>query len=198
MKTSLFAFLVVFASMQALAADEKAAADPKAQERMKKMQEYATPGDAHKTLASMAGKWKVQSKWWESADGKPQESAGTSTMKMVLGGRFLQQEFKGKAMGQPFEGMALTGYNNLKGEYESLWIDNMGTGMTRASGSYDAGTKTMNEKGEFSCPITGDKERAYRSEWKMADKDHSTFTMFMKGPDGKEFKSMEMAYTRAK
>jgi len=95
--TLLLSCFLLFASLSSFA-DKKMPADPKMQEMMKKMEEYATPGEFHKILASSAGKWTYTSKWWESADAKPMESVGTSTMKMVLSGRFLQHETNGKAI----------------------------------------------------------------------------------------------------
>ena len=38
----------------------------------------------------------------------------------------------------------------------------------------------------------------YRTEWKIADNDNQTYTMYGKGPDGKEFKNMEIVYKRVK
>src|SRR5687767_7477072 len=89
--------------------------DATKQELMKKWTEASTPGTQHDVLKGMAGQWKYTSKWWENAKATPQESTGTSSMKLILGGRFLQHETKGKAMGMPFEGVGITGYDNLKG-----------------------------------------------------------------------------------
>lgn len=166
-------------------------------EMMKAFQEYATPGKSHKFLEKMVGKWKYTSKWWESAEAKPEESSGTSTIKMILGGRFLQNETTGKAMGMPFQGLGLTGYNNVTGQYESLWLDTMGTGMTQGTGSVDEQTNTLKEIGEFSCPMTKGKKRNYRSEWQLVEKGKKKkliFTMWGKGMDDEEYKQMEMHF----
>lgn len=174
--------------------------DPKAQEMMKKMADYATPGKEHKVLAEMAGTWKYTSKWWETADGKPQENTGTSKMKMVLGGRWLQQEMKGKAMGMPFEGMGLTGFNNQTKKFESKWMDTMSTGSMDSTGTMDDATKTIKEAGTYACPITGMEKRPYRAEWQIVDKNKMTYAMWGTGmdPKGPEFKQMEMTFTRTK
>jgi hypothetical protein len=76
------------------------AMDPKMDEMMKKMQAAATPGEQHKMLADMTGSWNCESKMWHAKDSEPQESKGKSVFKMILGGRWLQQDFKGMAMGQ--------------------------------------------------------------------------------------------------
>ncbi len=162
-----------------------------------KMEEYSTPSEAHKRLAEHAGKWKYTSKWWMSPDAKPEETSGTAEMKMILGGRYLLQTVKGKAMGQNYEGQGVTGYDNLKKEYFSTWMDNMGTGMVHGTGSYDESTKTYHDKGSFTCPMERDNQAEYRSEWKITGPKSMVFSMYTKHPESrKEYKSMEMVYTR--
>ncbi len=195
--TKLLIALTLFA-LPAFAADTPQTSDTKMQEAMKAWTQYSTPGESHKMLGDLAGKWNYTSKMWQTSEAKPEESKGTSTMKKVLGGRFLMQEFKGKAMGKPFEGMGFIGFDNLKQAFQSTWMDSMGTGMVQGQGTYDTASKTIKENGEFSCPMTGDKARTYRAEWVFADKTHMNYSMWTKDTDGKEFKSMEIAYNKAK
>lgn len=195
--TFLTALLIAAVNFSAGAAETAKPMDPKKAEMMKAWQEYATPSDAHKVLAGTVGNWKYTSKFWEAADATPEESKGTSKLKMILGGRFLQHETKGKAMGMPFEGLGITGYDNIKKKYDTLWMDTMGTGVMHGSGSFDAATSTLTDKGEFTCPLTKGKTREYRTEWKITDKKNMTFTMYGPGPEGgKEFKQMEMIFKR--
>src|SRR5687767_13444124 len=122
MKNIFIMMMLVLLAVPAMAEDKAhPAIDPKKMKMMKKWQEAATPGPPHKVLEPMAGSWKYTSRFWETADGKPEESNGTSTFKMILGGRYLQHDTKGKAMGMPFQGLGFTGYNNISGKYESLW-----------------------------------------------------------------------------
>lgn len=170
------------------------------EEAMKKMQEAAKPGPEHKMLADTAGKWTYTSKWWASADAKPEETTGKSTFKMIMDGRILQQDVDGKAMGQAFKGLGFTGYDNLKKEWNTVWMDSMGTAIMTGKGSYDASTKTITDSGSFTCPMEEDLTAEYRSEWKMTDKNNMTFIMYGKGMGKQtgEFKMMEMNYKRAK
>lgn len=200
MKKIILLAAVTSLALPLYAADPKHAMDPIELEMMKKFEEAATPGAPHKMLAEKAGEWTYTSKWWDSKDQKkPQTSKGTSTMTMILGGRWLQQNFKGTAMGQPFEGLGLVGYDNIKGTYESLWLDTMSTALMHGTGSYDASTKTLKDSGTHSCPISADKTQSFRSEWLMKDKNNMVFSMYGKGFAGKEeFLQMEITYTRAK
>ena len=175
-------------------ADEKAAADKAMQEKMMKL---TSPTEAHKVLEPLAGKWNYTAKFWMAPEAKPDESTGTAENTIVYGGRFLKQEVKGLWMGQSFEGLGYTGYDVIKGEYLSIWLDNMATGIMTASGQYDAASKTLTASGSNSCPLTGEKDRKGRSETKIIDNDHNVYSSYAAGPDGKEFKMMEIAYTRA-
>ena len=178
-------------------ADEKP--DAKKEEVMKKWMEYSTPGESHKLIAGLAGKWTFVAKSWETAESKHEETKGTSNMKMILGGRFLLQDIKGKMMGQKYEGHGMLGFDNIKKTFDSVWIDNMGTGVMHGTGTYDAATQTITEKGEFTCPATENKTSEYRNEWKFNDKDTMTFSMFGKGMEDKaEYKMMEIIYKRVK
>ena len=72
----------------------------------------------------------------------------------------------------------------------------MGTGMMHGSGSYDASSKIIKDKGTFTCPVR-EKPVDYRSEWKILDKNNTRFSMW--APDfetGKEYKQMEIVYKR--
>lgn len=167
-------------------------------EEMKRWHEASTPNDNHKVLDVLTGEWSHSMRGWMAPDSEPMESTGTTSAKWILGGRFLQSEVRGMAMGQPFEGQNTVGYNNMKKQYDSVWLDNMSTGMMISTSKYDTATKTFSEKGSFSCPMTGDVDQPYRSEMKIADNDNYTYTMYSKDKDGKEFKSMEIKYSRKK
>ena len=164
---------------------------------MEKMKVFTSPTEAHKTLEPFAGKWTYTGKFWMAPDAQPQEMAGISEQTMIYGGRFLKQEIEGPWMGETFNGTDYIGYDNVKEEYVSAWIDSVGTGIMTSSGQYDAATKTLKLSGANSCPLTGEKAREGRSEWTLTDNDHNVYTSYLAGPDGKEFKAMEINYTRA-
>jgi hypothetical protein len=163
---------------------------------MAKWQEMSTPNENHKALDVLVGHWDHSLKWWMSPDAPPDESTGTTQTTWILGGRFIKHMAQGTSMGQPFEGMGIIGYDNGKKEYNMVWIDNMGTGFMTASGQYDPASKTFTEKGQISCPIKG--QMPFRGVTKIIDNDHYTYELYAPGEDGKEFRSMEIRYTRSK
>ena len=125
---------------------------------------------------------------------------GTAKESLILGGRFLKQEISGEPLekGQPpFEGVGFIGYDNIRKEYQTVWFDNMMTGMMRGAGKFDAATGTLSDQGDFSCPTTGETNRWYRTAWTVMDEDHTKYESYSRASDGREFKSMEILYTRA-
>lgn len=118
-------------------------------------------------------------------------------MKLIMGGHFLQSETTGKAGVKRFEGIGYIGYDNLQEGYDVIWIDNMSTGILRATASYDEDTKVLTEVGQFSDPTDPDKNQKYKAEWKFIDKNNMTYTTFIE-QDGLPMKQMEIVYKRKK
>ncbi|HEX3034130.1 MAG TPA: DUF1579 domain-containing protein [Thermodesulfobacteriota bacterium] len=161
-----------------------------------KWKEFATPNENHKVLGTLVGNWDYTVKWWMSPDAKPEVSKGTSEIEWIMGGRYIEHTTEGTSMGQPFEGMGIIGYDNEKEQYQSIWVDNMGTGIMTGSGDYDPSTRTLTDRGTFSCPAEG--QKSYRGVTKIINQDNFTYEWYMAGPDKKEFRAMEIVYTRKK
>ncbi|AZA47879.1 DUF1579 domain-containing protein [Chryseobacterium carnipullorum] len=161
--------------------------------------EYATPGDLHKMLAKYDGNWAGTSTMWMEAGGKPVTNPSECTNKMIFGGRYQQSNYKGNFMGMPFEGMSLMGYDNARKKFVSTWIDNMGTGIMHAEGEWNAAKKSLEFKGTMADPARPGKECNFREVYVFTDDNNHTMEMY--GPDsktGKEYKSMEIKFTRKK
>jgi hypothetical protein len=163
---------------------------------MEKWKEYATPNENHKVLDAFVGNWDYTVKWWSSPNSQPEISRGTSEVKWIMGGRFLEQTSKGTSKVQPFEGMGITGYDNAKKKYVSMWIDNMGTGIMTSEGEYDISTKTFVQKGTFTQPKMG--ETPFRDVTKIIADDNLVYELYTKDKDWKEYKVLEINYTRKK
>ena len=101
----------------------------------------------------------------------------------------------GKKKEMTFKGMSLEGYDNVKKKFINTWIDNMGTGIMMSEGSYDPATKTFTYTGEVEA-IPGMKQKI-REVIKVTDKEHHLLEWY-EDRGGKEAKTMEIAYTRAK
>lgn len=173
------------------------AVDPALAKALEAAQKSAAPGEAHKALELLAGSWTYTAQFWMAPEAQPQPMSGISTHVLIFGGRFLKQEIRGQAKGMPaFEGIGLIGYDNLRKEYQSVWLDNMATGMMIGSGQFNGASQAVPAQGDFSCPVTGEAHRKYRSLWRVVDANHNTYESYFYTPEGTEFKSMEINYTR--
>ena len=185
---------LVMAGSLAAAKEKKPSKEMDPQAMMELYQKLATPGEPHKLLASLAGSWTTQTKEWMEPGKPPTEATGTADMKMVLDGRFLQQEYNSTMMGQPYTGIGTTAYDNLRKKYVSTWIDSMGTGIFVMEGAASADGKTITLKG--SHPEPGGGQMTHRAVWKIVDNNTQTFDMYGTHGHGKEMKMMEITYTR--
>jgi hypothetical protein len=158
---------------------------------------FMTPGAEHKVLDSKVGKWSTHVSWWMDESSPPGESDGTCEIQWVLGGRYLSEHDEGTAMGMPFQGMGISGYDNLKKKYVTGWVDNMGTGIMTAEGTYDAAKKTFTYMGS-GPDLVQEKYVRVRTVETMVDANHFKVEMYGPDPKGKEFRTMEIVYTRVK
>jgi hypothetical protein len=195
------AFLILFAAAAAAEkpGDKKAPAPSSSQpqvsqeEMMAAYAKYSTPGPEHEFLKSMAGTWKAVTKAWMGA-GEPQVSEGVAVRSMILGGRFLQDEFKSTFMGQPFEGVGMTGYDLYKKEYVSTWADTMSSTVLVSRGKMDPTGKVMTQMGTYEDPVTGEK-KSMKEITRILDPNRHVFEIW-ENQGGKEMKTMEITYTR--
>ena len=177
-----------------VSADEKKMSDAE-MEMMKKWQEMATPGEAHKVLDQFVGDWDYTLKWMSTPGAEPEVSTGENEVKWIMGGRFLEMDVDGKSMGQDVEGLGILGYDNAKKEYTNVWIDSMATGMMTATGSYDAEKNQLTETGSYTDMMTG-QEKTFKGVTTFINKDNYTYELYTAGPDGKEFRMMQINYKR--
>jgi hypothetical protein len=166
-------------------------------EQQQAMMKAMTPGKHHKQLAQFAGTFEYTSKMWTAPGAPPMESKGTSEATMVMGGRYLQDHVKGNFAGMLFEGMALTGYDNLTEEFVFAWVDNMGTGIMRATGQPSKDGKSITFEGMQMVPEAG-QEVPYKQIVTLVDERHHTMEWYMPSMDGEMYKMMELTYTRVK
>ena len=164
------------------------------QAMMELWQKLAQPGEPHKAFAGLAGTWTTTTKEWMEPGKPPTEASGTADMKMLLGGRFLYQEFNSQMMGQPFSGIGIDAYDNVRKKYVTAWMDTMGTGIFIMEGTASADGKTITLKG--SHPEPGGGQMHHRAVWKLVDSNTQTFEMYGNHGHGKEEKMMEITYTR--
>jgi hypothetical protein len=150
--------------------------------------------EQHDALQQLAGDWDWTSRI-EAIPGVPgfekvQQSAGSEHAELICNGLWLKTVKNSTLQGRPFQSISLLGYDKFQNSYDSFGIDSAGPGCSSSGVTYDEKTRTWTFKGNS-------KHGAMRSTLVFTDKDNSTQTYWMTGPDGKEMQWMEATRKRA-
>lgn len=187
-------FYVLLAISVAIADDKHRDKPMDPQEMMQIYTELAAPGKPHELMASLAGSWTTKTKEWMDPQKPSIESTGTADIKMLLGGRYLQQEITGTMHERPFSAIWTIGYDNLLKQYISTWISTMGTGIFLMEGTASEDGKIITFKGQHA--EVGGGEMAHRAIWKIIDSNKQEFVMYGTHHGGQEMKMLETTYVR--
>ncbi|WP_346318789.1 DUF1579 domain-containing protein [Chitinophaga sp. YIM B06452] len=185
MKRILLALTAMITALSAHSQDEAA---------MKAWMDYATPGSMQKMIAMADGNWKTDMTFWMAPGAPPMTTTGTCTNKMVMGGRYQESRFTSSMDGQPFEGVGMLGYDNVRKVFVSTWLDNMGTGIMYLEGKWDDATRSITFTGNMTDAVAG-KAMPVREVFKWVDDNNQVMEMYQMS-NGTEYKSMELKFTR--
>jgi hypothetical protein len=169
---------------------------PDEQAMMEAWKKASTPGEMQKKLDDMVGTFDASVRMWMDPSKPPEDSTAKSVNTWVLGDRFVETKYDGTMMGEPFNGIGYTGYDNVQKKYVGSWMDSAGTGIMNSICTLDAAGKSMTCKSSFWDAMTG---KPSTMEMKTSWVDHDHHTMEMWGshqPGGKKYKMMEISYTR--
>lgn len=159
----------------------------------KQMPPMPKPGPEHAMFKEDAGTWDATVEVF-APGAPPMTSKGVETNRIGCGGLCLITDFKGEMMpGQPFEGHGIAAYDPQKKKYVGSWTDSASTGLAISEASWDPATKTMT--GSMEAPDMTGRMTQMRTVGTYKG-DTRTFTMYAKGPDGKEAPTMKITYTR--
>jgi hypothetical protein len=167
---------------------------PEQKAEMEAYMKAGTPGAPHKAMAASVGTFDAKVKSWQAPGQPPTEEAATATRTMALDGRVRVEDFKGSMMGMPFTGHGMQGYDNVTGKYWATWNDSMSTGLMVSEGTCDA-KNACTFKGSWNDPVKKTKVTS-RMASKWTSPTTEVFEMWGPGKDGKEFKMMEITYTK--
>jgi Protein of unknown function (DUF1579) len=151
-------------------------------------QEPPKPGPEHDILKQLEGTWDATVKFAGN------ESKGTQTYKMDLGGLWLLSKFDGTFGGQPFQGRGADSYDAKKQKYVGVWVDSMTTTPMLSEGTYDKEKKTLTMTSDHPGPDGKLAKHKMVSEWK--DNDTIEWSMAVVGADGKDMPMMTISYKR--
>lgn len=199
---ALSGLLAALALSLPVAAQDTPAAEPQLspemQAMMAAMDKANRPGAQHKQLAEhFVGTWDIKQTIWMDPSAPPITETGKDVSTLVLGDRHVRSDFSSRFMGQPFAGVAMTSYDNVKGKYIGSWIDSVATGQFVAEGDYDAASKTYTFRSEMDDPMKPGNRLPVREVIRILGPDRHVMEWY-ETRDGQERKSMEIEYVRAK
>ena len=164
-------------------------------EMMAQWQAAMTPSSGHARLTPMVGTWRAKTTFTMAPGAPEQVHGGISVHRFVLGGRYLEQIYKGTAMGMPFEGIGYTGYDNVQKRYVGTWMDTFGTGLMNSVGVGSPTDERIDSVSEAIEP-SGQK-RVFETIVRIRNHEHHSYEMWTKGPTGKKYRTMLVEYERA-
>jgi hypothetical protein len=162
----------------------------------------ALPGEKHRWLEPLLGKWNVQMRVWPAPGAKPIESTQlTATREWILGGRYLREELTGTFSGNPSHRVALLGYNNLEGRFELVTVDTFEPGQMWYASHADGQPGLISLRGDnteagFSAKPTG-RKRSLRFDVEIA-RDTNVQRIYVRYPGEPEFLFVEQRFTKAR
>jgi len=152
------------------------------------------PSTVQLRVAALVGYVKTQNTMW--MDGAETKTEGTAHSEWAMDGRYVISKHTGNFGGMPFQGMGIDGYDNIDAKYFSLWIDNMSTGIMFMTGKADPAGKVFTFTGEGADPMQPGKKKRMREVTTINSAEKHTSEFFESGPNGKEFNSMTIVYTK--
>jgi len=153
----------------------------------------AAPVAAHQKLQALVGSWTTHQKDWLPTGDLWNEAEGSATFRLILGGRFVQEDYTTALDGHPFHGLGLTGFDRQQNAYVAMWMDDFGTGIIPLEGGFDPAGRVLTLTGGAATGRAAGGWRVTDAWW---DKDHHTVTWWGQGTDGKPVKLSEIFYTR--
>lgn len=151
------------------------------------------PGEHHRHLKLMAGTWDVKSKLFV-APGQIIEGSYVEKARIQPGGFWLISNLSGKAMGMPFHGHAVLGYEAHKKQYSGVWVDSFVSVLVRSTGHCKNDGKLNVMTGKGYDPIRK-RTVTMRQITEIKDANTKIFRMFTVDGD-QETLTMEAIYKR--
>ena len=162
---------------------------------MKKWEDLGKPGPEHAELKKMVGEWTAHMERTDPMTGQAVKEEGKSKYSMVLNGLILRQDFEGVMDGKTFKGIGFVAFNKGSGKYESIWMDDMSSGIMYSTGESADGGKSVNYKGHWFGPDAAQIDQKMVMTTVDADTHKLKMEMSM---GGNAMPPMSITYKRAK
>jgi hypothetical protein len=153
----------------------------------------AGPGPEHARLTAMSGTWDVEMTLWPRPGGPGLTIKGTSTIRSLLDGLFIEERIEGAVSGVPFTTLAWTGFNTATRQYEATRIATTNTARIAETGGYDEKTHQFELKADY--PLAGETWHQ-RTVIQPLSAETMIATSYLSFGTVPEWKGVEIKYTR--
>ena len=152
-------------------------------------------GPEHARLTTMCGTWDVEITFWFKPGGPGLTTKGTSTIRPLFDGLFVEERIEGALNSTPFTTLAWTGFNIATHQYEATRIASTNSIRIAETGAYDEKTRTFELKADY--PMAGETWRQ-RTVIQPTSADAMIATSYLSFGQVPEWKAVEIKYTRRK
>ena len=157
----------------------------------------APPGPAadaeHARLIAMSGDWDVAMTFWFRPGGAGIRTRGSSVIRPLFGGLFIQEDIEGTLNGTPFSTRAWTGFNAATRQYEATRIASTNTIRIAETGAFDEQGRRFELRADY--VFAGDTWHQ-RTVIEPASADAMSATSYLSFGNVPEWKAVEIVYTR--
>lgn len=153
----------------------------------------AQRGPEHARLTAMCGTWDVEMTFWAKPGGTAVTTTGTSTIRPLFDGLFVEEKIEGSLNGAPFTTLAWTGFNTATRQYEAARIASRNSIRIAEAGGYDESARQFELKAEYS--LAGGTWHQ-RTVIQTPTADSMTAASYLRFGTVPEWKAVEIKYTR--
>jgi hypothetical protein len=147
----------------------------------------------HARLTALAGTWDLDMTFMLRPGGAGIPVKGTSTIRTILGGLFIEEKIDGVLNGTPFTTLAWTGYNAGTRQYEATRIASTNTARIAETGSFDERTRTLELTADY--PLAGETWHQ-RTVIQLISADSMVATSYLSFGSVPEWRGVEIKYVR--
>jgi uncharacterized protein DUF1579 len=155
----------------------------------------AVPSDPeHARLTAMCGTWDVEMTFWLRPGGAGVTTRGTSTIRPLFDGLFVEERIEGTLNGAPFTTLAWTGFNTATHEYEATRIASTNSIRIAETGAYDEKSRQLELKADYR--LAGDTWHQ-RTVIQQSTADAMIASSYLSFGNVPEWKGVEIRYARS-
>jgi hypothetical protein len=147
----------------------------------------------HARLVAMSGTWDVEMTFWSRPGGPGLTTKGTSTIRPLFDGLFVEEKIEGALNGTPFTTLAWTGFNTTTHQYEATRIASTNTSRIAETGSYDEQAGQIELKADY--PLAGETWHQ-RTVIRPESADTMIAISYLSFSNVPEWKAVEIKYAR--